>query len=256
MARRRSRNRDSTPFWSMDNLVGYHSLVVIFCGIVALIVFYLVNAFGRPRETFNAPDVIVRPVIGNSAEVTQQVVQRVAQSVGPTRIGIIAGHHNFDSGAVCEDGLQEVTVNLGIAERVYNILASNNYSVELLNENDARLGGYTANALISIHADSCVGAGAQLTGFKIAAANNPPSLLLQQCMQDRYGIMTNLPYNANTITDHMTQYYAFDKVNPNTPSIIIETGFMNLDRDLLLNTPEIPAAAIAEGLFCFLERVQ
>ena len=256
MARKRSQNRESTSFWSVGNLVSYHSLVIIFCSIVALGLFYLVNALGRPRETFNAPDVIVRPVVENPGVPTQQVLQRVSHGVGPTRIGIVAGHHQSDSGAVCDDGLQEVTVNLGIAERVYNILTDNNYSVEILAENDAKLPGYTANALISIHADSCVGAGAQLTGFKIAAADNAPSLLLQQCMQDRYGIMTNLPYNANTITNDMHNYHVFNKVSGVTPSIIIETGFMNLDRSLLVDTPEVPAAAIAAGLFCFLERVQ
>jgi N-acetylmuramoyl-L-alanine amidase len=46
---------------------------------------------------------------------SRPVQQRLAQSPGPLRVGIIAGHAGFDSGAVCDDGLTEVEVNATIA---------------------------------------------------------------------------------------------------------------------------------------------
>ena len=71
------------------------------------------------------------------------------------RIGIIAGHSASDSGAMCPDGLQEVDVNLDIARRVVALLVQYGWTADLLEEFDVRLNGYQADALLSIHADSC-----------------------------------------------------------------------------------------------------
>jgi N-acetylmuramoyl-L-alanine amidase len=52
----------------------------------------------------------------------------------------------------------------------------------------------------------------------------------------------------------MTSYHAFGEVDQNTPAVIIETGFMNQDRDLLTNNPSLVARGITAGIMCYLNR--
>src|SRR3990172_1809080 len=71
-------------------------------------------------------------------------------------IGIVAGHSGGeDPGAVCPDGLTEVTINLDVATRVKEKLAAAGFDVDLLKEIDERLERYAALAVVSIHADTC-----------------------------------------------------------------------------------------------------
>ena len=84
---------------------------------------------------------------------------------GKQRVGIVAGHWKNDSGAVCDDGLQEVDVNLDVAERTVGLLRRAGYRVDLLSEFDDQLEGYEADVFLSIHADSCVYG---VSGFKLA----------------------------------------------------------------------------------------
>src|SRR3989304_10050281 len=86
------------------------------------------------------------------------------------RIGIVAGHWGNDSGAVCSDGLTEMSVNLEIATRVQQQLLAEGYEVDLLQEFDEKLYDYQALALVSIHNDSCDYVNDEATGFKVAAA--------------------------------------------------------------------------------------
>jgi N-acetylmuramoyl-L-alanine amidase len=97
------------------------------------------------------------------------VSQRLAQSPGPVRIGLIAGHQGSDSGSVCDDGLTEAEVNENIASKVFADLQRRGIRTELLQEFDPRLDGYSATALVSIHADSCTYVNELATGFKPVA---------------------------------------------------------------------------------------
>ena len=179
--------------------------------------------------------------------------QRMAQSPGPTRIGIISGHRGFDSGAVCPNGLTEATVNAGIAEQVTAVLQQNGLTVELLDEFDPKLDNYAATALVSIHADSCAYVNDLATGFKIAGSSYTDSSALTVCMEDAYAASTQLPYHANTITPDMTDYHAFREIAPGTQAAIIEIGFMFLDRDLLTTNTDPVVNGISDGIRCFLE---
>jgi N-acetylmuramoyl-L-alanine amidase len=173
-----------------------------------------------------------------------------------TVIGIVAGHWGNDSGAVCNDGLQEVDINLNIASLVQKGLAEKGYIVDLLQEFDSRLAGYRAAALISIHADSCDYVNDLATGYKVAAAlgsHRPErSARLTACMRSRYTQFTGLPLHSTSVTLDMTSYHAFGEVDINTPAAIIETGFMNLDRQFLTQTPELAAQGIVSGILCFI----
>jgi N-acetylmuramoyl-L-alanine amidase len=176
------------------------------------------------------------------------------------RIGIVAGHAGNDPGAICldEEGnitLTEADVNMAIAERVQEQLTAEGYQVDLLNEFDTRLNGYRALALISIHNDSCQLINEDATGFKVAAAVNTHDFnrasRLTECLSDRYGKMTNLHFHADSITTDMRDYHAFSEIDPNTIAAIIETGFLYLDQDLLVNETDRVAEGVVQGVLCF-----
>jgi len=184
------------------------------------------------------------------------VVQRMAQSPAPLRIAIISGHRNYDSGAVCEDGLTEVDVNYNIARTVIDDLQGYGIRAWLLDEFDERLYDFSGTALVSIHADSCDYYGDEATGYKIAGSYMTESTLLLDCMNTVYSEVTNLPYHANTVTPDMADYHAFREIALGTPAIIIETGFMNLDREFLTTGAEVPSRAITEGILCYVNAVR
>jgi N-acetylmuramoyl-L-alanine amidase len=121
-------------------------------------------------------------------------------------------------------------------------------------EFDPRIQNYSGTALVSIHADSCDYVNDLATGFKISGSAFTDSSTLSTCIEQAYQAATHLPFHANTITADMTDYHAFREIAPGVPAIIIETGFMNLDRDLLTTQAELPAAGIANGILCFLQQ--
>lgn len=185
----------------------------------------------------------------------------VAQSPGiiiqnPTsRIGIVSGHWKNDSGSVCPNGLKEADVNLTIASLVQQKLAKEGFQVDLLEEFDTRLTQYQAIALISIHNDTCDYISPDATGFKVAAALESAypekTDRLSACLIDRYASTTHLVYRTGNSND-MTYYHAFNEVNTETPAVIIETGFMNLDQQILTQQPDLIADGIVNGLLCYI----
>ncbi len=176
------------------------------------------------------------------------------------RIGIVAGHYGNDSGAVCYDGngnvtLTEMDTNLKIAAIVQQRLIQEGFEVDLLKEFDTRLNGYRALAIVSIHNDSCEYINDQATGFKVAAALNTNDVnranRLTACLTDRYQASTKMTFHAGSITADMREYHAFREIDPNTVAAIIETGFLNLDREILTKKTDLVAAGIVDGILCF-----
>lgn len=172
------------------------------------------------------------------------------------RIGIVAGHWGNDSGATCPDGLTEMQVNLEIATRVQKSLIAEGYQVDLLEEFDPRLSQYRAAALISIHNDSCDYINEDATGFKVAAASSSAypekSTRLRDCIIDRYQAATSLKFHFNTITPDMTSYHTFNEIHTDTTAAIIETGFLNLDRQILTQRTDLVAQGVTNGILCYL----
>jgi len=192
---------------------------------------------------------------------TPQAPSNPVNPVEPAlRIGIVSGHRGNDSGAVCTDAngnvtLTEADVNFKIATLVVQKLTKLGYQVDLLNEFDTRLNGYRAVAVVSIHNDSCQYINPEATGFKVAAAlntrdTNRASRLLA-CLIDRYHRATGLPFHANSITPDMTSYHAFSEIDPNTVAAIIETGFLNLDQEILTQHTDLVAEGVVNGILCF-----
>jgi len=177
------------------------------------------------------------------------------------RIGIVAGHMGNDSGAVCTDengavDLTEAEVNFEIASRVRDSLVAKGYQVDLLNEFDTRLNGYRAVALVSIHNDSCEYINEAATGFKVAASLETRDInraqRLTACLTIRYQSLTGLFFHANSITPDMTENHAFAEIDPNTITAIIETGFLNLDREILTEQTDLVAEGVTQGILCFI----
>lgn len=176
------------------------------------------------------------------------------------RVGLVVGHWGHDVGAICPEslgGYREVDINYTIADLTRQYLQAEGVEVDLLKEFDERLKGYKGDALISIHADTCEYIPELGTGFKIAEAvdNKRPeqAARLMACMNNRYGTATDLRYD-HRITPDMTSYHAFSEVDPNTPAVIIETGYMNQDRELLTKYPSRVARGITAGIMCYLNR--
>ena len=185
----------------------------------------------------------------------------VSTSYPQLRIGIVAGHWGYDSGAVCVDGngdvtLTEADLNLKIATLVQQKLTQAGYRVDLLQEFDSRLNGYTAVALVSIHNDSCTFVDDNATGFKISAAMDTRDVnrasRLTSCLRDRYERATALNFHPGSITSDMREYHAFTEIHDTTIAAIIETGFMNLDREILTQQPDLIAEGIVQGIECFI----
>ncbi len=179
------------------------------------------------------------------------------------RVGVVAGHSGInpitgitDPGSQCPDGLNEVDVNMSIARQVVDRLEAAGFSVELLEEFDQRLVQYRAAALVSIHADTCAWINEYATGYKVSGALDTAipdrTQRLVDCIADRYGRATGLAFQSGSITRDMTDYHTFTEVHSQTPAVIIETGYLNLDREFLTQNADKAAIGIVDGLLCYL----
>jgi len=223
--------------------------------IVAFLIASLFTLF-TPNNLFSGETLerIFQAWQANPTTVAPLLVNNSGAETAP--IGIVAGHWQNDSGAVCEDGLTEEQVNLQIATLVQQKLIAEGFKVDLLTEFDDRLSQYKAMILISIHADTCEYISNEATGFKVAAAMHSfypeKANRLVACMADRYQATTGLKYMPNSTTPDMTSYHAFDEIHTETTAAIIETGFLNLDRQILTENPDLIAQGIVNGLICYI----
>jgi N-acetylmuramoyl-L-alanine amidase len=139
--------------------------------------------------------------------------------------------------------------------RVKTLLERQGYVVDLLQEYDDRLDGYKAMALVSLHADSCQFIDDNATGFKVAASqagkSADSSQALAACLTRRYADRTGLKNHPGSVTWDMTGYHSFNEVDPETPAVIIEMGFLYLDRNFLTQHADQAAQGVADGILCF-----
>jgi N-acetylmuramoyl-L-alanine amidase len=204
------------------------------------------------------PTRTLRPTRTPKATQTPEISASPSPAPRNFKVGVVAGHWQHDPGAVCPDGLQEAQINLDIASRVVAILQHRDYDAELLPEFTDKLHGYKADAFVSIHADSCEAPG--VSGFKVArvAASAIPEEedRLVACLSYEYANATGLRFHRDTITFDMTDYHAFQEIEPQTPGAIIEMGFMDADRELLTEHSSQVAQAVVQGIICFLEEIR
>ncbi len=176
-------------------------------------------------------------------------------------IGLVVGHwyrdEVLDVGAVCERNgellLTELEINEGVAALLVPMLEEKGAKVWKLQEIDPSLRGFTADLVLSIHADSCVAN----TGFKAAhfarsGARDREQVLIK-CLQTEYATSTNLVWDAFTITPNMTHYHVHEKVHLDTPSVILEMGFIGGDQRILTAGQDRVAEGILNSIMCMLD---
>ncbi len=171
-------------------------------------------------------------------------------------IAIISGHAGNDSGAICSDEAGQPTVTeaaivAAIVERVASQLRRGGANVLILDEFDDRLTGLQTDLLISLHADSCI----EASGYKFAQNGNEQidatlTAKIGGCFEQHYAAATDLAPHPNTITHAMTDYHAFRRIDPHTPALILEIGFIGGDQQILVQRPDRVAKGITESIRC------
>jgi N-acetylmuramoyl-L-alanine amidase len=175
------------------------------------------------------------------------------------QVALISGHRGHDSGAICTDAagnvtLTEADVNAAVAERAAELLRRAGTDVVILDEYDPQLTRLEVDALLSLHADSCIDA----SGYK--AANYTFSAIpaveaeFLACIDAHYPQVTGLVHHPNTVTHDMTEYHAFRKIAPTTPAAILELGFLGGDQELLTTNIDLAARGVVDSILCFLSR--
>ena len=178
------------------------------------------------------------------------------------RIGVVSGHMGLhpDTGiddlGLCQPiGTHGAGVNQEVAELVVKGLQAVGMEADFLEEFDDRLTGYRAVALVSIHADTCTYISDDASGYKVTTVRDTAvpdrSQRLEACVVDRYGRSTGLEFKPGSLTRDMTEYHTFYEIHSRTPAVIIETGFLYLDRDFLTEKPEVAASGIVDGILCY-----
>lgn len=121
------------------------------------------------------------------------------------------------------------------------------------------LTGYIAPVVVSIHNGSCEYEGDTATGFKIATAlgtkNYGAADKLNICLINQYTSLTGLIQNYNKTTPDMTNFHTFNELDPATVAVVMEAGYLNLDRQILTEKPELIAKGISAGILCYMEQI-
>ena len=188
---------------------------------------------------------------------------------GPAKVGIQIGHYKNDE--VPEElarlkdntgsqggGKWEWEVNYEIAHTIAENLEREGVVVDIIPTTVPPK--YWADVFIAIHADG--DEDRYKSGYKFAGpwrdyTRKSPKLV--EILEKHYEEATGLSKDEN-ISRNMRGYYAFSwwhyeySVHPMTTAVIAETGFLTNrgDRELLINTPEIPAKAISDAIVEFL----
>lgn len=213
--------------------------------------------YGEPEV--NAPENNVLPWLGNWQ-----------RPDGPAKVALQVGHWKSDqhpeelnklrgNAGAQGGGKTEWEVNKVVADLVKDYLEEYQIDVEVLPATVPP--EYWADIFLAIHADG--NKDTSKSGYKIAApwrdyTRNADTLV--SLLEQEYGAATGLGQDPN-VTRNMRGYYAFawwryeHSIHPMTTAAIIETGFLtnHSDRSMLINSPEIPANAIARGIVEYLK---
>lgn len=187
------------------------------------------------------------------------------------KVGIQAGHWKtydvpdelsqlrYATGAM-QSNWDEFIVNLETAKKVVALLQAKGVEAELLPTTIPE--DYKADAFVALHGDASQNIHA--SGFKVVHSEwsdnaNRDDVLVGDITTDYQGA-TGLKEDRNTITDDMTEYYAFNyrdykhSVDSDTPTAILEMGFLtnDSDRGLMLTEQDRMARGISDGILDFL----
>ncbi len=187
---------------------------------------------------------------------------------GPVRVGIQVGHLDsqlhpeehadlrFNTGGHAA-GIDEVDVNARVAAELQSLLLASGVQVDILPASVPV--DYSADAFVSLHADSVLDEAR--SGYKSAyfePLRNRIDPLLKQHIDAAWLPASGLRDDALNTSSGMFRYYAFNpaarhSVNPRTPALLVEMGYISNPADRrFLADPRLPAALLAEGILAFL----
>jgi hypothetical protein len=186
----------------------------------------------------------------------------------PPRIAIQAGHwlarevpeelNGLRYNGTEAAGHVEWRVTLAIAQLAADLLTQQGYVVEVLPTTIPPL--YYADAFVSVHADGHDDP--TVSGFTVASPRRDVSGRAEEfreIMGQTYNDATKLR-RRTYITRRMTGYYAFNSrryqhaLHPETPAIILETGFITSpdDRRIIVDAQALPARGIVDAVMRFI----
>jgi N-acetylmuramoyl-L-alanine amidase len=225
------------------------------------------------RDVPGVPPVALAPPGGAVVQSNGIRIPKPAMPSGPRRVGIQVGHWKTDevpaelgSRIVFQTGtswggVNEVDVNMDIAERIKGQLTARGYVVDILPTTIPP--GYLADVFLALHADGD-GTG-ENSGFKLAhgSRRGPYEQKLVDALRDEYWKITQLAEDIEHVTRNMTGYYAFNwgryqhAAAAHTPAAILEMGYLSNanDRDIMVNHSDEVATAIVNGIQRFLDEV-
>jgi N-acetylmuramoyl-L-alanine amidase len=190
---------------------------------------------------------------------------------GPITIALQAGHWKHEEApeefpnlatntGASAGGVNEVEVNLMLAEQVKPLLEEKGLVVEILPATIPP--EYYADLFVSIHGDGSTDR--TKTGYKASGSwydLTRKASTFAEIMEQAYGASTGLAKDSN-ISNRMKGYYAFNwrryehSLHPMTVGIILETGFITntSDRALLVNQSEKSVEGIVNGIITYIEQ--
>lgn len=225
------------------------------------------------RDVPGVPPVALAPPGGAFVQRNGVRIPKPAMPTGPRRIGIQVGHLDTDKvpaelgtritfqTGTSWAGVDEVDVNMDIAQRVKAQLVARGYVVDIIPTTVPP--GYLADVFLALHMDG--DETLQKSGFKIAhgSRRGPYEDKLVSVLREEYAKQTGLEWDATGISRNMTNYYPFNwgryqhAAAPHTPAAILEMGFLSNghDRALMLDHGDGIALAIVNGIQRFLDEV-
>lgn len=197
------------------------------------------------------------------------IIKNWLRPEGPAKVGIQIGHYKNDelpeelerlrgNTGSSGGGKWEWEVNYEIAHLIAEKLENEDVEVDIIPATVPPR--YWADVFVAIHADGSEDR--NKSGYKFAGPwrdFSGGSNKLVTILEEKYEEATSLAKDEN-ISRNMRGYYAFSwwrnehAIHPMTTAVIAETGFLTNrnDQKLLINSPEIPATAIAEGILEYL----
>jgi len=221
-----------------------------------------------PERQFALRDTPTPDPSGFTAEVTPTVVPTMVPAK-PLRVVIQAGHwlnselpyqlSQFSDDGAYAGGVAEWKLNLHVATLAAGLLRTRGYDVRIVPATvpiDCR-----ADVFVALHADA--DSDPNVYGYKAAYPrdiNNPVNRRLLADMYIEYGVATGLDRNYS-ISLNMSGYYAFYNqrqpyaVDPRTPMLILEMGYISndSDRQFLSTNQDVAALGVANGVDRFLQ---
>ncbi len=200
-----------------------------------------------------------------------QPVQASVASTGQKQVALQVGHwkmeevpwelRHLDQHRQAQGGgKMEWEINLAITQETAKLLEAQGIGVTMLPAILPSI--YKADVFVSIHADQNPSLPWK-SGFKVAASafdQSGKAKRLAQLLTQEYRKATWLDFETY-IPSAMPYYYAFNSkkflyaIHPQTPSAIIETGYLPNPRDraIIFTNPQVAAQGIAQGILRFLE---